>query len=284
MPPVDRVGRYKGVIQDWAVSRTNKNKLPQFVCTLFATEKLSDDNETWEDWAPYEQTITAFNVLMTVKNNAPVRCLSYDQTVAALGWDGVGFASLAAGDWTGKAIQFTVKSDSYTKDSGETETKLKVTWIDNVEASTGLASLSAEDVAAMDVEFGIVSMKGTPATAKKSKAKAKVKATPPVTPPVIPPVTPPVTPTVAPTVAPTPAAAAAPPGIPVGPCTEADGYATCLSINAAIEPENKRLPQETIDEYWLTIREKVAANPMEVTEEEWEQIRDKVLEHITIPF
>lgn len=289
MPPVDREGKFKGMINDWGVSQTNKSKLPQFVCTLFVTDKLGDDNETWEDWAQYAQTITAYNILMTVDKvtGEPKRCLSYDQTMAALGWDGVSFAGLAAGDWNGKAIQFTVKSESYTKDNGETETKLKVTWIDDVGAPTGLASLSAEDVVAMDLKFGVVSAKGTPATAAKKKGKKKSTTTPPTTPPVIPPVTPPVTPPAAsaPTAeAPTQAAAAAPPGTPMGPCTEADGYAACLSVNEAIEPKNKQLPMEVLNKHWLEAREEIALTPDQVTEDEWGRIRDDVIENITIPY
>ncbi len=267
MPPVDQPGLYKGVITDCGVSTTRKAKLPQFVVTLLATERHSDVDDTWVEWAEYEQVIIGYFTLVFLDAQGQVaKCLNYEQIMRAVGWDGETYSGLAAMDLKGKPVQFRVVEDTY-----QGKVTFKVNWIDAEDAQIGLRKLSGQDLTDLDAQFrASTGKKATPKSVSKGKAKAETKVETKVKTKAAP-KPPKATPKKAPEVKPD----------AVETCTETQAYEACLAANAATE---KPMPEEVLDDAWVTRTDDIAADVENVTDEEWVKIRDAVLTDVTIPF
>jgi hypothetical protein len=256
MPQIDRAGLYKGEIKDFGISVTNKAKLPQFIATFLATELFNEAEETWEDWSQYEQTITGYFVLVTLDAHGQVvKCLNYDQLVEAVGWDGETYSSLAAMDLKGKRVQFRVAEDVY-----EGNTTLKVNWIAAEDAQIGLRKLSEKDLTNLDAKYGAApAKKKTAATPKNAKKASPKKAAP----------------------KPPEASGKVDGKSTVKPCTEDEAYQACVNAN---EKSANSVPNEVLDDYWVTHVTEIAGDTDNVTDDEWPKIRDAVLGDIDIPF
>lgn len=270
MAAIDRPGLFKGVIRDHGVTITSKAKLPQFVVTLAAMELWDEVNEVWVAWAEFGQVITGYFVLMFLdENGQPARCLNYEQVMKATGWDGVSFAGLSAMNLKEHLVQFRTQPDTY-----DGNTRLKVVWIDAVDAEVGLRKLSADDLKRLDTQFfGTTAPKAkpvsapapAPAAAKPLSEKPAAKAPPKISVPK-------------PEV---PLVKDAPPAT----CTMEEGYAACMAVNK--ELGEKAVPEEVLDDFWRSRALEVLEDVDEVeniTEEGWAQIRDRVNEDLGIPF
>ncbi len=265
MPPVDRAGTFRGVIQDFGVSVTNKAKLPQAVITFLATEFYDVAKDSWEDWKEYDQTITGYFVLVTLDASGQVvQCWAYDALIEAVGWDGETYSSLAAMDLKGKSVQFRVAEDEY-----EGKVTLKVNWIASLDAEIGLRKLSGKDLTDLDAKFGVASTKPKTAAKPPKAGKKKKSGTRTQTPPKPP--------------AASDEAEAAPPEEPavVESCTEEEAYNHCVAVNEKLD---KPVPDHVLDDYWLSATEATAADPENVTNEEWAKVRLVVLQDCNIPF
>jgi hypothetical protein len=251
MNKIDRVGLFKGEIKDFAVSQTRQAKLPQLVLTLLATEMYNEADGTWESWSEYEQTIVGYFVLVSLDVNGRVnKCLNYDQVMLATGWDGESYAGLSAMDLKGKTVQFRIQEDTYNN-----QTSLKVNWIDAEDAQVGLRKLSNKELSDLDAKFAVATPKPKPAAAKKAPAKAAPK---------------PPTKTKTGTLK-----------VNVESCTEDAAYQACVEKNESLE---KPVPQEVLDDYWVTNVQEIVKDSENVTGEEWVVVRDAVIENLEIPF
>ncbi len=272
MSAIDRIGMFKGVIKDFGVTKTRKKELPQFTATLLATHLYNEATEEWEDWSEYDQTATAYFVLVTLNEQGiPVKCLNYEQVMLATGWKGETFADLAAMDLKDHPVQFRVQEDTY-----EGTTSLKINWIDGVDAEVGLKKLSGADLTDLDAKFGVPGNKPAAAPAKpKARAKAGKKAAPVGSVDQAPPA------------APKPPARKTTPKPPAkveekgDPCTEEEAYNAIYAYSAAM---SEPVPDEIRDDYWTSAVDEVAADSNNVTATEWPVIRDKTIEKLDIPF
>ena len=266
MSTIDRIGHFKGIITDFAVTKTNQKKLPQLVVNLLATALYDEVNEVWDDWTEYGDTITGYLCLVTLDDNGNVvKCFAYDNVMEAVGWDGVAYSGLAAMDLKGKTVQFHVQEDTY-KDV----VNYKVNSLTAENAEVGLRKLDQKDLVDLDAAFGVAANK--PKTAAKPKATApKTKATASTsgkkrTPPKPPAEEPATTNEVA----------------PLAPCTVDEAYEACINANASQEAP---VPDEILDDYWTANMTRIAADLNNVTDEEYPQIRDATLNDIgVIPF
>lgn len=294
MAQVDRHGLFKGLIRDHAVSLTNKKKLPQFVCTLLATEWWDEVNETWMPWIDYQQAITGYFVLVHFDENGQVvRCLNYDQVMKATGWDGASFTGLATSDLKDHPVQFRVALDVF-----DGRTNLKVNWIDNVDAEIGLRKLSTDDLSKLDQQYGLSAPKPKPAGAPTPAPVPAPAAVPTAAPPLeqemdklAAPATAPKKKTPPKISAPKPPKISAPkppesetPTVDTPPatCSMDDAWAACEAANEGLG--QTAVPDEVLEDYWQSQAVKIAEDTENITQEEWAKIRDAVLDDLGIPF
>lgn len=174
MVPIDRVGVYRGRCVEHAVN-TTKNGFPQFVGRFEAAELFNAETGTWEPWAQYEMDMTAYLVLHTDKG--PM--LNAEQVRQAFGWDGGSLAELCELEIKNVMCQFRVEEDDY---SGSI--KLKITWIDNVDANPqrGIKRLDATALKDLDAKFGL----GKKVAPAKAPVRPPTKAAAPAKPAVDP--------------------------------------------------------------------------------------------------
>ncbi len=261
MPAIDRAGIFKGDITDFAVSTTSKQKLPQLVVTLRATEIYDPDDETWEPWVQYDQVTTAYLVLVSLDGaGVPVKCFSYDAVMEAVDWDGETFTSLAAMNLKGKTVQFTVIEDEF-----QGTKRLKANSIAAEDASIGLKKLDAADLAALDATFRIASGK-KPKAAKPKKAPKAKKAPAAVPPKAGPP----------PTSPPQGATPTLPAPMQVEACTEEEAWTACSEANEALSVS---VPVEILEDYWkqAVLDTKVVADSENITPAEYGAVKNAVL-------
>ncbi len=271
MAKIEQEGLYKGTIRDFGVNMTRKAKLPQFIATFLVTERYNEATEEWEDWSEYQLVMPGYFVLVRLNEQGNVvKCLNYDQVIAAVGWDGETYSSLAALELKGMEVQFRVAEEIYND-----EAKMKITWLDAADADVGLTKLTTQALTDLDSKFGIAGS-GKPQTAAKPKGDAAKKKTAPKgagkkSPPKAP--KPPKAEKVE-----TPEAETE---TPSEPCSEKEAYDACFTLNEGL---NKPVPQEVLDQYWLKRAIEIAVNEDEVTDEEWGKIKVAVMSDIEIPF
>jgi hypothetical protein len=213
MGTIDRVGTFLGTITESALSITKANSYPQSVLRLLA-DKFYVTSEAdlahygmtepgYVDWN-FDESIVGYLVLFNDKG--PLH--SYDQLIAATGWDGQDFQTLS--DLVGKHVLFRVEEDTYNN-----VTSMKVKWIDKDTAppERTLKTVDADQAKALTKQF-LSGLKKPVAPAKPTAAKA---ATPPAKAVVAPS---PATAPAAVTSAAAPAAAAAAPSTPSTPSTQ----------------------------------------------------------------
>lgn len=186
MGPIDREGTFRGTPVEWAVSET-KNKYPQFVVRLMATEKWVETAEemealgvtepSWVPWAEYEQSMVGYLVLFN--NDGPI--FNYEQVQAALGWDGASFSGLSEANHLDTTVLFRVEENTY-----QDVTRLQIAWIDEKDASIErtLRALDPEKLKALDSRYvGMLNTKKAAPASKPGKPMAP-KAKDPRTEPV----------------------------------------------------------------------------------------------------
>jgi len=77
-----------------------------------------------------------------------------------------------------------------------------------------------------------------------------------------------------------PAAATATEAV-LDPCTEDEAYTACVETN---EKMAKPVPDEVLDDYWMTAVGEIAKDDKNITNEEHAQIRAAVMVSLNIPF
>ena len=171
---IDRAGTFRGNIVDHGVSASSGG-FPQFTARLRATEYYDEEKGEYISWEEYDQTIDGYFVLYTKDQQGQWKeLMNAGQLKKVLGWDGLAFESLAAGQYGDKLVMFRVEEHEYNG-----KTKLQVQWLDEADASPTrqLPKYDTNKLKALTASMGGALTAATPAP-----AAAPVSAKP-VTPP-----------------------------------------------------------------------------------------------------
>lgn len=264
MPQLTQAGVYKGVIVAGTLGETNKQKCPQFVCTLKVTDCYNSEEGVYESWEEYEeQTITGYLLLAYLDDTGkPAKFSLYDEVMNAIGWDGLTYSSLAAGNWGDKVVAFEVVEEEY---NGSPQFKVAHIGDENAQFG-GLRPLSTEQITRLDQAFAFAPTKkktSKPATAPKKKS----------------------TPPAAGKKSPTPKKKTTPPkgeAKPVVTCTLDVAWETCIDANEKLD--DKKVPDEILEDYWNSHVADIVRDAENITDIEAAQVRDAVLVDLNIPF
>lgn len=284
MSLIDRAATFRGNAVDHGVSLT-KNKFPQWVAQLVATEIYDEDEKVWVDFLKYdEREIIAYLVLFGSKGET----LNCQQLKKAVGWDGNSFQALNEMDLTKTVVQFRVEEHTF-----ENNISLQVNWIDAADAEPGrsVRKLEANELKDLDAQYANllkqagkkaapVKASKKPAAPKKptavkakgikpTQAKAPVKKTTkksndPLGPPTVDDASPPM---------PMPN-----PNMPVGHCTKDEAWDTVVGLK-----DDKTITDEILGKTWIAAATEVVGPgrfknyPEGFTDEEWFQIKEKTL-------
>lgn len=140
-------GRYKARIIDSAVSQQDGSECVQFAAKVQVFAYFDEGSKTWQDCTDHD--FGGFANVVVIKKDGNPNESGIGQLERALGWDGKDFAFLTQ-QFAGHEVQVTVGSDTYNG-----VTKLKVKWLDNVDAEGGaLKSLDQTGIQALNAKFG----------------------------------------------------------------------------------------------------------------------------------
>lgn len=171
MSLVDRIGTFRGVVTDHAVSITT-NGFPQLVASLQGLEFYDDDEKVWVDWLKQDENeITAYLVLFGAKDKETLTC---KQIKKVFGWSGKSFAELNDMDLSAVKLQWRVKESTYNEN-----TSMQVEWIDEYDATPGrsVRKLEKKELDELDARYSNV-LKQTSGGATPAKALTKPKTKP----------------------------------------------------------------------------------------------------------
>lgn len=174
MSLIDKVGTFLGYAPVHGVDQT-KNGYPQLVLQCEATHYYDEEVEDYVEVT--DQELRAYLVLYGAKGKPLRNC---EQAKKVFGWDGLSFQALAEMDISETRFLFRVEENTY-----EGNTSLRVSWIDNDEASPTrqISSLDTKSLQGLDAKFGLAKVgkktdKKKPAgTPKPPKASTKKKDT-----------------------------------------------------------------------------------------------------------
>ena len=284
MQPLDRVGTFRGVVEQTAVQKSS-NGYPQYVMRLTAEEYFdptgdltpgssgapgSSGEPGWVDWRPYEMGGTAFLILYGSKG-ATLAC---QNLMALFGWDGRDFAALDAMGNVGKTVLFRVTENTYP----QAKVRYKIDWVEDPDAPPvrELRSLDPDGLKALTAQFaGQAPPPGRPQKAAAAKAPTKPAASEQAAKPK-------------PVTRPKPAAPATPeatiPEATTTPSSSSDRPPVRNSDEAwaAICLETGGLAEQTVAELWTEAVSFVSGGDpsKELSPEQWTQVRDDVLRDI----
>lgn len=273
MARVDRIGTYRGVIEDSSIQFT-RNKFPQFAGAIKVTERWVDDAEemkhfeleepAWVDWSEYGETAFAYLVLFKDADNftEETALLNYEQLQLALGWDGTEFGSLADGTHKGKTVLFRVEENEY-----QGKVSLQVNWIDAPDASPTRELRRIDDTAVKALNAKLKVKKAKPAVAKPKASAPKAKATPKAS---------------APKAAPP---KAAPPTPEPEPATADDGEeVTKIKAWEFVCENTPDTPDTEVQDAWIAACSTVADGRDEdtFTSEDWAKVRQTVCDSLGV--
>jgi hypothetical protein len=281
---IDRPGTFRGKLTEWGVSET-KNGFPQFIGRLSALEYYDEtggiDSEVgWKPWAEFDQEIPVWMTLYSKKDAAKTpqnpdgwyEIAAVKQLKFTLGWDGRGFDSLIAGNYSETIVLFRVEWDEY-----KGMKSLKVKWIDRADASPTktLPKYEGAKLAGLTAKFTAA---GVFDTTNPTPAPVKISAGKPIFPPKGHPAT-----TARPTIteaqntsALPSAPAASPPAlvaIPQAVCPSE----TKESVWAAVNGPMKDVTDEKLAEIWIAEVSKINADDSKLTAEEWATVKEAVM-------
>jgi len=173
MELVDRVGRFKGNVLDYGVTKT-KNGYPQYVLRLAATAYYDEADKEWVDWSETEQGITAYLCMFGSDGTATFNCKSIQDVI---GWDGKSFAELAELK-PPETIQFTVKDNEY---DGNVTKQVNNIYSEDAKPSS-IQKLDKKELKELDAMFakGLQGVRKnvTPANNKSEDTSSPVKPPP----------------------------------------------------------------------------------------------------------
>lgn len=147
MPLLDRAGRFKAHLTDWAVN-TKQNGLPYFQGKFEIIAGIGEGG-AWEDWRTYNYEINGF--FYPIKKDGTPNTKTIDSLKAAIGWDGLSLESLQTGDYS-RVVQIETDFEEY-----QGKQRLKVKWI-NPEDYEGqqVQKLEPQQLKSMSAKWGSV--------------------------------------------------------------------------------------------------------------------------------
>lgn len=256
MSLVDRIGTYRGVITDHAVSVTT-NGFPQLVAQLQGAEFYDDDEKVWVDWSDVDANeITAFLVLFGGKDKETLTC---KQVKKVTGWSGKSFTELNDMDLSAVQLQFRVKENTY-----QENTSMQVEWIDAFDAVPGrsVRKLEKKELDELDAKYSNI-LKQTSGGPTPAKAPTKPEAAPKAPK------------TVRKTATQATAAPKAPArtDVPVGKCTKKEAWDNVVDL------KSKDVNDQQLSEAWCAACEEIAGKKTpdsKITPEQWFLIKETV--------
>lgn len=153
---VQSEGIYRAYPAAWAVEQVKSGAVQ-----LAVQFSITDVKEKGE-WVVMEQPEEITGYFYIVKKDGTLNDRQIQSIKDALGWDGVSFANLASGDWSGTQVQITVGSEVY-----EGKKRLKVQWLNHrdYEGGGGVGQTDPQIVSSLDTRFGSA-LRATAGTAK----------------------------------------------------------------------------------------------------------------------
>jgi hypothetical protein len=279
---IDRPGTFRGKALDWGVSETKKG-YPQLVLNVQALEYYDEDAGTYIPWGEYDQTMTAYLVLYTKKDEKWDELLNAKQVKKVFGWDGRTFESLAEGKYGETIFLFRVEDSEYNG-----TTSLKIQWIDTADANPvkTLPKYDTEKLKGLTAKFGgILGSAATPPIPATAPTKKSGKpATPPkagkkglpTAGPVVPPAEAPAALPPAPSMA-TPPPVGAPVIVPPAPSTPPVEVLTKELAWAAVNGTTKAVTDEVLATVWVEEGSKIGKAEEAFTSADWRIVVDAVM-------
>jgi len=273
---IDRAGTFRGFIVEHGVSQTT-NKFPQFTARLRATEWYDEETGEYIPWEEYDQTIDAYLVLYTKDEQGQWKeLMNAGQLKKVLGWDGLTFEGLAAGQYSDKLVMFRVEEHEW-----KGKTKLQVQWLDEADASPTrqLPKYDTSKLKALTASMGGALTAATPAP-----TAAPVSAKPAVPPKAkrsrrkpLPKSNAAAEPAVPSTGTPPPASPAPAPAVPSGPPSEP---VTKNSAWAKVNELNS-VGDEKLAAIWLDEAKKIGKAENIFTTDDWHTLQEAVLAQVS---
>jgi hypothetical protein len=229
---------------------------------LRATEFYDVTSKSWIEWQDYDQSITAYLVLLGGDGKLTK---NYDSVKEVFKWDGQDIEALNNTDYNTVLIQFSCASETY-----EGKSRRKVTWIDPADAdpnrAAGVKKLDTGAFAALKSKFG-QAVKANGGTTAPAAAKPLPK------------------PSSRPLPLPTPAPKAAAAPLPPPPTTSAPAPAEKSTVEAVwakfqeLNADKSNEAQTT--EFWAKVQERFKTTDTDaITGEQWYAM----LLDLTIPY
>ncbi len=267
MALVDRIGTFRGVVTDHAVSVTT-NGFPQLVASLQGLEYYDGDEKVWVDWSEQDENeIIAYLVLFGGKDKETLTC---KQIKKVFGWSGKSFAELNDMDLSAIKLQFRVKENTY-----EGNTSMQVEWIDDHDATPGrsVRKLEKKELAELDAKYSNIlkAASGGPTPAKAPAEAPVVKKNPPKAPKIAATKTTKKAPTVTQATAAPEVPARA--DMPTGKRTKKEAWGNVVDL------KDKGVTDQQLSEAWCAACEKIAGKKTpdsEITPEQWFLIQEAV--------
>ena len=300
---LESAGTYIGTIVDAALSLTDGRGEPQAVLTLRTDQKFIESREDIE-WYQQNQKlfldnqpgftafpdeeITAYLLLYCFKHQKAItvgeaykadgtggtEMLNVKQLHEATGWNSPDFEGLTS--LKGQQILFRVENQKYTTKDGQQKEGLRVTWIDNKDASPTRA-LRQLDPAAIKNAFAGIPITGTKKTVAKPVAKPTVAATVATQSPTVPASAP---------VATTSATASSPKAPPKRQAKKAEPEPAGVTQASAWEYVNANKGADQSDDdvakAWLEATTEVYGDTAEadVTPAQWADVQEKTMQKL----
>jgi hypothetical protein len=144
--PIDREGNFRGRIMEFKAVE-GKHGSVSVLIKVFVTGWWNVDSQEWDDtWDQYG--MMAEGAICLVKNDKQLNDSGVRQLVECANWDGI-MASITAGQWNPSPIAFSVKEDTYNK-----ETRLRINFINPFDSTPGAGGMSEDAARLFDNKYG----------------------------------------------------------------------------------------------------------------------------------
>ena len=156
-------GKFLARPLEWGVSEKGPNNLPAFTVKWELTAEWQN-----EQWCDTESGEIFQDVYLFQKNRSPNK-FAINSLIAALGWDGRSFASLAETDWGACEVQLNLENETY-----DGKTRLKVKYLNPRDyVGGGAIQNDPQAVQSLDAKYGSHLRAIAPAAKTPAKTAAR---------------------------------------------------------------------------------------------------------------
>jgi hypothetical protein len=171
---LDREGIFKVRPITWRVKGFEGKKSIAIALEFVVLAQLNEANE-WEPWDGYAE-VRVWGDYFVVKKDGTPNVGTCEQLAASMGWTG-SLRMVASGPPPECVVQVTVKADTYNN-----ETRYKAGWMNPGDYVPSPGGASAEEIDAMDAQFGSLLRAAASSAKKAAPPKAAAKPKPAATP------------------------------------------------------------------------------------------------------